>query len=172
LGHANQPSVPTYLPRRLRSGGRRTRRRRLRPRCRYRRFRLRHIRSGDHPRRHRHDRNDGSRRHVLLQDRDDQILFARSYDHRKRRAHQALYERFDGSKVAERAVGRLKRLYEGAVVRAGRVFNIVRAMSLSPSIMNASLALYRRIMFAEEGLSRVQRELLAVVVSSSNDCHY
>lgn len=72
----------------------------------------------------------------------------------------------------ERAEGRLKRLYEGAVVRAGRVFNIVRAMSLSPAIMNASLALYRRIMFAEEGLSRVQRELLAVVVSSSNDCHY
>ncbi|MBQ41013.1 MAG: hypothetical protein CME15_01020 [Gemmatimonadetes bacterium] len=54
-----------------------------------------------------YNRNDGSRRHVLLQDRDDQILFARSYDHGKRRAHQALYERFDGSKVAERAVGRL-----------------------------------------------------------------
>ena len=54
-----------------------------------------------------YNRTDGSRRHVLLQDRDGQILFARSYDHQKKRAHQILYERYDGSRVAERVVGRL-----------------------------------------------------------------
>ena len=54
-----------------------------------------------------YSRSDGSRRHVLLQGRHGQIVFARSYDHRKKRAHQILYERFDGSAVVERAVGRL-----------------------------------------------------------------
>ena len=34
------------------------------------------------------------------------------------------------------------------------------------------MAFYQRIMFAREGLERRQREMLAVVVSRANDCHY
>lgn len=70
------------------------------------------------------------------------------------------------------ATGRLKRAYDAAVGRAGRVFGIVRAMSLAPAVLDASMGLYQRVMFEPEGLERYQRELLAVVVSRANDCHY
>ncbi len=70
------------------------------------------------------------------------------------------------------ATGQLKKEYEAAVGRAGKVFNIVKAMSLRPAVLERSMALYREIMFAPCGLSRQERELLAVVVSRANDCHY
>ena len=70
------------------------------------------------------------------------------------------------------ATGRLKKTYDAAVARAGRVFGIVRTMSLAPAVLDASMGLYQRVMFAREGISRRQREMLAVVVSRTNDCHY
>lgn len=70
------------------------------------------------------------------------------------------------------ATGRLAKTYRAALERAGRVFGIVRAMSLAPPILDASMSLYRNVMFAREGLERYQRELLATVVSRANDCHY
>jgi uncharacterized peroxidase-related enzyme len=70
------------------------------------------------------------------------------------------------------ATGLLRREYDAAVARAGKVFNIVKAMSLRPGVLTASMRLYREIMFGQSGLSRAERELLAVVVSRANDCHY
>jgi uncharacterized peroxidase-related enzyme len=70
------------------------------------------------------------------------------------------------------ASGELKTEYEAAVARAGKVFNVVKAMSLNPKVLAASMGLYRAIMFGPSELSRVERELLAVVVSCANDCHY
>jgi alkylhydroperoxidase family enzyme len=72
----------------------------------------------------------------------------------------------------EEAQGVLARLYSEAVRRAGRVFQIVRAMSLAPATLEASLAFYSRVMLAPGALPRRQRELLAVVVSQVNGCHY
>lgn len=72
----------------------------------------------------------------------------------------------------EEATGRLKRSYQAAIDRAGRVFGIVRTMSLAPPVLDASMGLYQRIMYAEGGLSRSQREMLATVVSAANGCHY
>ena len=46
------------------------------------------------------------------------------------------------------------------------------AMSLAPAVLDASMALYQRIMFGPGGLTRRQREMLAVVTSRANDCHY
>jgi len=70
------------------------------------------------------------------------------------------------------ATGALKREYDEAIGRAGKVFNIVKAMSLRPRVLRESIGLYKEIMFGESGLSRAERELLAVVVSVANDCHY
>jgi alkylhydroperoxidase/carboxymuconolactone decarboxylase family protein YurZ len=39
-------------------------------------------------------------------------------------------------------------------------------------VLQASMALYREIMFGPSGLSRQERELLAVVVSAANSCRY
>ncbi|MFT5050929.1 MAG: alkylhydroperoxidase family enzyme [Chlamydiales bacterium] len=70
------------------------------------------------------------------------------------------------------ATGRLRKTYDAAIGRAGRVFGIVRTMSLAPPILDASMGLYQRVMYAPEGITRRQREMLAVVVSRANDCHY
>ena len=72
----------------------------------------------------------------------------------------------------EEATGRLKEMFDAAIQRAGRVYNIVRTMSLSPPVLEASMAFYSRVMFGPGGLTRRQREMLAVVVSRANDCHY
>ena len=70
------------------------------------------------------------------------------------------------------ADGVLKEEYDAAVERAGKVFNILKAMSLRPAVLQASIALYREIMFGESGLSRQERELLATVASAEQSCHY
>jgi uncharacterized peroxidase-related enzyme len=70
------------------------------------------------------------------------------------------------------ATGTLKAEYDAAIARVGKVFNIVKAMSLNPETLRASMELYRAVMFGRSELSRAQRELLAVVVSRANDCHY
>jgi len=72
----------------------------------------------------------------------------------------------------EQARGALSQLYAQARARAGRVYNIVRAMSLSPAALRASMSFYQSLMFAPSPLSRAQRELLATVVSRRNDCYY
>mgnify|MGYP000951480133 CR=1 FL=1 len=70
------------------------------------------------------------------------------------------------------ATGPLKQEYDEAVGRAGKVFNIVRSMSLRPGVLRRSMAMYKAIMFGPSGLSRAERELLATVVSATNDCYY
>ena len=73
----------------------------------------------------------------------------------------------------EEATGRLTRIYRAAIERAGRVFGIVRTMSLHPAMLEASMGLYIAVMKSDGGhLSGRQRELLATVVSRVNDCHY
>lgn len=72
----------------------------------------------------------------------------------------------------EDATGLLGEEYAAAVARAGKVFNIVRAMSPNPRALRASMELYRTLMFGPSPLSRQERELLATVVSRKNDCHY
>jgi alkylhydroperoxidase family enzyme len=73
---------------------------------------------------------------------------------------------------AEDAEGLLEEEYEAAVERAGKVFNIVRSMSVSPPTLRASMELYKTIMFGPSDLSRQDRELLTTVVSATNECYY
>ena len=72
----------------------------------------------------------------------------------------------------EEATGETKRLYEEAVGRAGRVFNIVRIQGLNPAAMDASINFYKAIMQKPGPLRRTVREMLAVVVSRELDCFY
>ena len=72
----------------------------------------------------------------------------------------------------EKAEGLLGRIYQAAIKRAGRVFGILRLQSLNPSTLRSSMEFYRGIMFGESPLSRAEREMIAVVVSKANDCHY
>lgn len=73
---------------------------------------------------------------------------------------------------AEAASGLLKEELDAAVGRAGRVWHIVHVMSLNPEALRDSIAFYQTIMMGESPLSRVQREMLATVVSAELACHY
>ena len=50
--------------------------------------------------------------------------------------------------------------------------HILKSHSSNPAVLQAHLGLYRAIMFGPSGLSRAEREAVAVTVSVANDCHY
>jgi alkylhydroperoxidase family enzyme len=54
----------------------------------------------------------------------------------------------------------------------GGVDNILRIHGANPATMGAHSELYRSLMFAPSPLTRTQREMLALVVSAANSCHY
>ena len=63
--------------------------------------------------------------------------------------------------------------YDAAVKRAGRVYGIVRLMSLDPMILQSSMGLYMATTTrARSPLPRWFRELVAVTVSRLNNCFY
>ncbi|MBI3832810.1 MAG: carboxymuconolactone decarboxylase family protein [Planctomycetes bacterium] len=68
--------------------------------------------------------------------------------------------------------GKLAAIYDDAVRRAGRVYNILKIQSQSPAALQGMLDLYTAAVRGESPLSRAQREMLAVVVSRANHCHY
>lgn len=70
------------------------------------------------------------------------------------------------------ATGLLKREFDKAIKRAGRVWNIVHIMSLNPLALKTSMDHYRAIMHGRSPLSRVQREMLATVVAVERNCRY
>lgn len=71
------------------------------------------------------------------------------------------------------ATGRIGRIYEQATDRAGRVFGIVKLMSLEPATLQASMGLYAATTTREDSpLPRWFRELVAVEVSRANHCFY
>lgn len=72
----------------------------------------------------------------------------------------------------EDADGPIGRIYDEAMERAGRIYEIVKLQSLRPDILRAWLDLYVAVMRSPSGLSRVEREMVAVVVSKTNACHY
>ena len=69
--------------------------------------------------------------------------------------------------------GELAELYARVVDRNwGRVDNILAVHSLNPSGMAAHQGLYESAMSGTATLRKVERELIALVVSLTNDCHY
>ena len=71
------------------------------------------------------------------------------------------------------ATGLLRTIYDAAVARAGKVYHVIRLQSLRPKVLQASTHLYLELMHAADGaLDRARRELIAVVVSRVNGCHY
>ena len=63
-------------------------------------------------------------------------------------------------------------VYARIVDERGKISNIMRAQSLQPEAMDAHLDVYLSVMFDDSGLSREEREMIAVSVSVANDCPY
>ena len=72
----------------------------------------------------------------------------------------------------DEAKGFLKKLYDDALKRAGRIWNIVRIMSLNPRALKTSMDFYGSLMKGRSPLSRSQREILGTVTSAINQCLY
>ncbi len=70
------------------------------------------------------------------------------------------------------AAGLLEKIYADAVKRGGRVFNILKVQSLNPPTLRASMGLYMQSTLAESPVSRALREMIATVVSKTNECYY
>ncbi len=70
------------------------------------------------------------------------------------------------------AQGLLGRIYDAARKRAGRVAQILQVQSNNPPVLKAMLDVYGATMFLDSPLTRAQREMIAVVVSCANKCHY
>lgn len=72
----------------------------------------------------------------------------------------------------DETTGIARREYDTALRRAGRIWNIVSIQSQLPEVMRDSMRIYQSIMFGPSPLSRAQREMMAVVTSQANECHY
>jgi alkylhydroperoxidase family enzyme len=72
----------------------------------------------------------------------------------------------------EEATGRLKELYDKYTEPWGGVDNIMKIHSLNVKSMKTHYDLYAHLMRGKSDLTRVQREMIAVVVSAVNRCHY
>lgn len=70
------------------------------------------------------------------------------------------------------AAGRLRRIYDAAMKRAGYVAAIIKVMSQDPASCEGSMGFYGALMKAKNALSPARREMLATVVSNVNDCFY
>lgn len=72
----------------------------------------------------------------------------------------------------DETTGDTRREYDKALRRAGRVWNIVSIQCQLPEVMRDSMRIYQSIMFGRSPLTRAQREMMAVVTSQVNECHY
>jgi alkylhydroperoxidase family enzyme len=70
------------------------------------------------------------------------------------------------------AEGPLRRIYDQRIERAGRLWEIVAVQGQNPESLRESMRLYGQVMFGGSPLSRARREMIAVVTSKTNGCHY
>ncbi len=69
------------------------------------------------------------------------------------------------------AGGELAELYQRESATRGKS-NLLSVHSLNPRSLLAHLSLFRTLMYGRSGLTRVQREMIGVVVSALNRCPY
>jgi uncharacterized peroxidase-related enzyme len=70
------------------------------------------------------------------------------------------------------ATGKLKEYYEHIKRTRDKIANILKVQSLNPDALKAHLDLYLAIMYGKSSLTRIQREMIATVVSAANNCAY
>ncbi len=72
----------------------------------------------------------------------------------------------------DEAEGKLKELYDKYAEPSGRVDNILKIHSLNVKSLKVHFDFYAHLMRGRSDLSRSQREMIAIVVSAANRCHY
>ncbi len=65
-----------------------------------------------------------------------------------------------------------KRYFDICLDKLGMIPNVLRAHAFDINKLNAFTLMYNDLMLADSGLSKLEREMIAVVVSSTNRCWY
>lgn len=66
----------------------------------------------------------------------------------------------------------VKAVFDKCVEKLGFVPNVLRAYTLRPKKFEPFRAYNNELMLGESGISKLEREMIAVVVSCANHCHY
>ena len=72
----------------------------------------------------------------------------------------------------DEATGRLLDIYNDLIAKRGKIAEVHKIQSLRPESIVKHMDLYLEIMFSKSELNRAEREMMAVVVSVTNDCEY
>lgn len=72
----------------------------------------------------------------------------------------------------EEAGGRLREVYEEILQKRGKLAEVHKIHSLNPKSLVAHMDLYLTLMYGQTPLTRRERELIGVAVSSANRCTY
>jgi uncharacterized peroxidase-related enzyme len=66
----------------------------------------------------------------------------------------------------------LRAIFDKCVEKLGFVPNVYSTYSLRPAKLRHFISMYNELMLAPSGLSKLEREMIAVTVSSANRCYY
>ena len=66
----------------------------------------------------------------------------------------------------------MRRYFAVCDEKIGFLPNVLKAYSFEQTKLRAFIGMYNDLMFADSGLSRLEREMIAVVVSAANRCYY
>ena len=72
----------------------------------------------------------------------------------------------------EHSSGELSGIYHHIISTRGKLADVHTIQSLNPATILSHMNLYKDIMFGQSPLKRYQREMMAIVVSSANQCEY
>jgi len=70
------------------------------------------------------------------------------------------------------ADGRLKEIYDDVINKRGKLASVHMVQALNPESIVYHMDLYLELVYGRSPLKRYQREMIAVVVSKTNDCDY
>ncbi|MGE0152367.1 MAG: peroxidase-related enzyme [Reyranellaceae bacterium] len=66
----------------------------------------------------------------------------------------------------------LAKYFAKCLEKLGMVPNVIRVVAQNPNKARNFIATYNELMLGESGLSKLEREMIAVVVSAANRCYY
>src|SRR5260370_7880329 len=66
----------------------------------------------------------------------------------------------------------IQAVYQKCMEKLGLVPNVLRAYSFHPQKLRNFMTMYNELMLGDSKLSKLEREMVAVVVSSANRCYY
>ena len=78
----------------------------------------------------------------------------------------------DDAKLSRTLDEGMKKYFQICREKLGLLPNVLRAYAFRPAKLKTFVSFYNELMLGDSGLSKLEREMIAVVVSSTNHCFY